>query len=190
MSMIGNFRGISDDDIEALLERPSRVVRLLYDEDPAERRPILGGLFRGGRREAPDDWRPSSAGEELDIDKSWQGIHFLLTGRAFEGDPPLNFILGGGEWLGDVDVGYGPARALRSGEVRAIADALNGVRPDSLRERFDPKTMMDEGVYPEIWDRDPAEDDTLGYLLEYFDDLQAFIRRRAERGEGMLVYLN
>jgi hypothetical protein len=41
MSMIGNFRGVSDDDIEALLERPSRVVRLLYDEDPPERRSIL-----------------------------------------------------------------------------------------------------------------------------------------------------
>jgi hypothetical protein len=190
MSMIGNFRGVSDDDIEALLERPRRVVRLLYDQDPAEPRPILATLFRRGSAETPDDWRPRSAGEELDVDKAWQGIHFLLTGTALEGDPPLNFILGGGEWLGDVDVGYGPARAFKSHEVQAIAAALNGVPPESLRERFDPKTMMDDEVYPEIWDRDPAEDDTLGYLLHNYDDLRAFVRRRAERREGMLVYLN
>jgi hypothetical protein len=192
MSMIGNFRAVSDDDIKALLERPSRVVKLLYDEDPAERRPILGGLFRGPRRETRDDWHPSSAGEELDVDKAWQGIHFLLTGTAWEGDPPLNFINSGtaGTWVGDVDVGYGPARAFDSGEVRAIAEELDKLPPASLRSRFDPQTMMDEGVYPEIWDRDPAEDDTLGYLLEYYDDLRSFVRRTADRGDGMLVYLN
>jgi hypothetical protein len=89
-----------------------------------------------------------------------------------------------------VDVGYGPARAFRSTEVQAIAEALDRSPPEMLRERFDPKTMMDDGVYPEIWDRDPAEDDTLGYLLQYYDDLRGFVRRRAERREGMLVYLN
>lgn len=190
MSMIGNFRAASDDDIAALRERPSRVLRLLYNEDPSERRPILGGLFRGPRREAPDQWRPSGDGEELDIDKAWQGIHFLLTGTSWEGDPPLNFVVSGGEWLGDIDVGYGPARSFMSDEVKAISDALERLPPESLRDRFDPKTMMEEGVYPEIWDRDPADDDTLGYLLEYYDDLRAFVRRRAEQGEGMIVYLN
>jgi hypothetical protein len=36
MSMIGNFRAVRDDDIDAMLERPARVVRLLYDEAPVE----------------------------------------------------------------------------------------------------------------------------------------------------------
>ena len=179
---------MKEDDLNALLDRPSRVVRLLYDEEPSEGGPLLGRFF--GRRRSEDSWRPSSEGDELDVDKAWQGIHFLLTGTAIEGDPPLNFIVGGGRLIGDVDVGYGPARAFANDEVRVIAQALNDVPPESLRERFDPKSMMEEGVYPEIWDRDATEDDTVGYLIENYADLRSFIRRTAERGDGMLVYLN
>jgi Domain of unknown function (DUF1877) len=188
MSMIGNFRSVSDDDIDALLERPTRIHRLLYDDEGSTSEGLVRRLVRG--RQAPDEWRPSGGGEELDIDKAWQGIHFLLTQTDFEGDPPLNFILQGGRWVGDVDVGYGPARALTSEEVREIAAAMQPITPDMLRERFDPPTMMKLGIYPEIWDRDPADDDTLGYLIEYFDDLRAFVERTAERREGMLVYLS
>ena len=29
----------------------------------------------------------------LDIDKSWQGIHQLLCGEPFEGDPPMGYVV-------------------------------------------------------------------------------------------------
>ena len=44
-------------------------------------------------------------------------------------------------------------------------------------------------VYPTIWSRQPEEDDTLGYLLEYYDALREFIAGAAEQGEGLVVYL-
>lgn len=28
--------------------------------------------------------------------------------------------------------------------------------------------MVKKEIYPEIWDRDPKDDDTLGYLIEYY----------------------
>ena len=37
-----------------------------------------------------------------------------------------------------------------------------------FRRRFVPAAMMKADIYPAIWDRDPAEDDTLGYLCDYF----------------------
>jgi hypothetical protein len=191
MSMIGNFRAVRDDDIGAMLERPARVVRLLYDEAPVESGGLLGRLMgRSGSSPEEDEWRPTAAGEELDVDKAWHGIHFLLTGTAWAGDPPLDFIVQGGREIGNIDVGYGPARAFSSSDVRDLAEAVAPIEPEVLRDRFDPEQMMAQGVYPEIWDRDPADDDTLGYLLEYFGDLRAFVRRRAERGEGMLIYVN
>jgi hypothetical protein len=42
---------------------------------------------------------------DLDVDKAWHGIHYLLTGTAWEGDPPLDFIVKGGSQVGDVDDG-------------------------------------------------------------------------------------
>jgi len=58
------------------------------------------------------------------------GIHFLLTGTAWEGDFPLAFIVRGGREVGDV--GYGPARIFTSDEVQAIANALRPITREVL----------------------------------------------------------
>ena len=213
MGMTCNIRAVSDADIADVLEQPARLTRLLYGPGPSNLHPnvqvidltpkgVINALtprwikrsaraFRSvGARVRPtevDSWQPRSDGEELDLDKSWHGIHFLLTGTAYEGEPPLDFIVRGGVEIDDADVGIGPARALRSDEVRAVADAIERFPPDELRERFDSERMLEEGIYPDIWDRDPAEDDALGYLIEHYADLRAFVRRTADRGDGLIV---
>jgi hypothetical protein len=189
MSMIGNFRSLPDEDIRALLEDPARVEELIYGDDMLT--PTNGdvaSLF--GHKADPDLWERHANGDELDVDKAWHGIHFLLTGTAWEGSFPLNFIVSGGTAIGDVDVGYGPARALMSQDVRSLSAALEPLTAGELRGRFDPERMTKLQIYPEIWDRDPAEDDSLAYLIEYYTDLRDFVRRTAERGRGLLVYLN
>ena len=208
-----SIRAASDADIAAVLERPARLKTLLYGTDPVLPHPnvhVIDLTFKGvasaltprwvkrvgyasrsiGARLRPgerDPWQPTSNGEDLDLDKSWQGIHFLLTGTGYEGKPPLDFIVRGGTEIADVEVGISPPRVLKSDEVRPIADALDHLPPDELRERFDPERMLEEGIYPDIWDRDPAEDDTLGYLIEHYTDLRAFVRRAADRGDGLIV---
>jgi len=42
----------------------------------------------------------------------------------------------------------------------------------------------------EIWDRDPKEDDTLGYLMEYVAILREAMPSVTSRGHGLLVVLN
>ena len=167
--MIGNIRLATDAEIGALLADPPRVEEFLYGED--------------GELEPPDD-------VHLELDKSWHGIHFLLTGEAWSGTPPLDFIVSGGRPVGDEDVGYGPARAFSSAEVARVAAALDPITAERLRERFDGQRMVRAEIYPEIWARDPADDDTLGYLVEYFELLKPFVAQAAERQLGMLVYLN
>lgn len=169
MSMIGNFLRVPTKRVEALRENPHRITRLLY---PSEE----------GDTVTSDD-------VHLDLNKAWHGIHYLLNGDAWEGTPPLDFIVGG-QPIGDVDVGYGPARGFTADEVRAIATALAPITGDMLRARFDPKAMMAAEIYPTIWDRDPAQDDTLGWLLDSFENLKEFVLDTAEAGAGMIVYLN
>jgi hypothetical protein len=193
MSMIGNFRSLSDQDVRALLEQPSRVEQLLYGEDvfPGTNGEVVSLFGHGSQPPGKSDaWKQDADGDELDIDKAWHGIHFLLTGTAWEGSFPLNFIVSGGKEIGDVDVGYGPARALMSDDVRTLDAALEPLTTEELERRFDAKQMTKLQIYPEIWDRDPDEDDSLGYLIEYYTDLRDFVRRTAERGHGLLVYLN
>jgi hypothetical protein len=49
---------------------------------------------------------------------------------------------------------------------------------------------MKKEIYPEIWDRSPEGDDTLGYLLEYTRTLRGFLAQAVERNQGLVVYLN
>lgn len=60
---------------------------------------------------------------------------------------------------------------------------------DVLEKRFDPSAMMRLEIYPTIWDRPRDEDDTLAYLLEYYDSLREFVAGAASQGEGLIVYI-
>jgi Domain of unknown function (DUF1877) len=163
--MNGTFRALPDQELESLVAEPSRVEQLLY------------ASFFGGS---------SNGHDELEIDKAWHGLHFLLTGTAWEGDFPLNFIAVGGEEVGD-DLGYGPARGLTSSDVRQIDRALEPLTRQELGQRFDAARMTELQIYPFGWSDDP--DGELDYLLDFYADLRAFVRRTAERGDALLVYL-
>jgi hypothetical protein len=128
--------------------------------------------------------------DSVDLDKAWHGLHFLLTGTAWEGSPPHCFLLMGGEEVEDVDLGYGPARLLRPPAVRAFATALSALDEETLRSRFDPARMLEIDIYPAIWDRPVEQDDTLGYLLAHFAALRDFVGQASAAGRGLLVYLS
>lgn len=169
MGMIMIFRLVRREQLSSLRASPEQVTGFLLEDEGEDAR-------------GPEN--------TLDIDKAWHGLHFLLTGTDWEGEPPLNFIVAGGEQLGDVDVGYGPARAFMPEQLAEISRALDALDPDALRQRFDPVKMTELDIYPSIWDRDPADDDTLGYVLEYFGMLKSFLRKGAQRGLGLLVYMS
>jgi len=126
---------------------------------------------------------------DADLDKAWHAIHYMLTKSAWEGEPPLNFLLKGGAEVGDLEVGYGPARVLTSDEVHQINAALKPIDGEFLKSRFDPAEMTKLEIYPDIWQRDPAEDDTFGYCVEYFRVLKGFFEQAADRNLGLVIYL-
>jgi hypothetical protein len=165
MGMIANFRRLPEADLLRLCEEPELVADYLGEEEP------------------PEKFGPFA---DLDVDKSWHAIHFLLTGSAWEGEPPLNFIAIGGTEIGD-DVGYGPARWLNAAEVASLAAALKNIPTNMLLERFDPAALTAADVYPNIWDRPPEEDDTRGYVEEYYDMLRSFILDAASEHEALLI---
>lgn len=49
--------------------------------------------------------------------------------------------------------------------------------------------MLNLEIYPEIWDRDPSEDDTLGYCLEYFEKLKHFIAAARSNNYGIGIFI-
>ncbi len=125
----------------------------------------------------------------MDLDKAWHGLHFLFTGEAWGGAGPLAFINKGGAKIGDFDVGYGPARAFRSAQARAIADALDALPDGFVRARYDPDHMARLDIYPSIWSAADQQDENIDYLEEYFGLLKGFLADARKDGVGFVAAL-
>ena len=202
MSMILGLVALSDANISRVLQDPPLVWRVIAPDEPeayenartegVKKPTLLSKLFRRAQPSAtvPDLEMSGAEGLETDLDKAWHGIHYFLTGTAWEGEHPRNFLVSGGTEVGDIEVGYGPARVLTAAQTREALDAVNELSDEDLEARFDPQDMLTKEIYPAIWDRDPAEDDTLNYLMEYFQILRGFLNQTVDEGLGIVVYFS
>ncbi|MBB5033691.1 hypothetical protein HNQ65_003281 [Prosthecobacter vanneervenii] len=135
----------------------------------------------------PEDDTEFEAGRYLDIDKSWQIIHFLLTGDALDGDEPLcNAVMGGTE-IGDVEVVYGPARFLLPEQVVEVATALTSISEDELWNRFDIEAARKAEIYPQGW---TGSETDRSYVLNHFKCLKTYFVDAANAQEPVILYLS
>jgi hypothetical protein len=198
MSMIYGLRQASEETISALKRNPQLILSYLGQvepDPPATKASLWQRLF--GSRAIEDEPEPigetlntDEGAEEIDLDKSWHALHFLYSGFEWEGDPPAAFLLNWGESVGDVDVGYGPARVFRTHEVQDIRLFLDQIDETQLRQLYNPKEMSRLKIYPDIWRREPPDDDPLGYAIEYHQILTQFIQRTSDKSLGLVVYLS
>lgn len=161
--MIGNYLRLSPARLADLRANPAAVMDLLYPENGD---------------------RPPG---HLDIDKAWHAIHFLLNSQTWDGAPPLVNAVLGGTPLGDLDVGYGPARFLLPQEVEALAGAVSSISAADLLGRFDPTVFNEAQIYPHGWEGAPHERD---YIASRYRDLVEFVQQAAASGDALLLYLN
>src|SRR5207248_9123201 len=150
--MIGHLRAASDADIARLLANPPEVTRYLYG---------------GG---------DGSDQERVVLNKAWHAIHFALTGSRLGGAEPLNFLASEGTPVGDVDVGYGPARVLTSDRVKALAARLAEISPDEVAGRVDLRTLDEHQIYPGNWQRDGLN---VEYVVSNYREMRKLIVRLA-----------
>ncbi|MDO7885177.1 YfbM family protein [Hymenobacter cheonanensis] len=169
MGMTCELRQLSPAYAQKLLQNPDEVLQ--YYDDASE-------------GELPEE----AQGEDLDLDKAWHGLHYILTGTAGGGESPWNSLLLGGEQVGDEqehDVGYGPARILLPPHVVAFSQALGQLSPAEVSRRFNPVEMTKLDIYPGIWDReDEALDD---WMQDSLAELQSFLQRAVAQQQAVIV---
>ena len=161
MVMIG--LRLSAEQLQAVLDDQARVAKLVYgdlDDDDAD-------------MPEPD----------LDLDKSWHGLHFLLTGTAWDIGEGAGAAILGGDPVGE-DNGYGVPSLIRPGEVRTISAALEALDVDTLRARYRPKELAAADIYPDIWDESDVFET---YLAPNFLELRRFYRTAAARDQAVLL---
>lgn len=182
---------LSDGTLQRIAARPDRLDDVLGQvvvrpPDRPAASPLIARLAGWVARRQPD----LREGANLDIDKAWHGLHFLLTGTAWDGAAPLNFLLGGGTLVAEDENG-GVVRRHAAREVQVIDAALRGLGPAQLRERFVPEQLVRLDIYPYLRPAQatalPGEDD-LRYCLHHFDRLKSFVARAAGAGLGLLTW--
>lgn len=201
MGMALALHTISDENIDKVLTDPPLIWRIIAPDDAdiyeqtrvAQQPGFFAGLFKPKpakvKTEPPELHMAEGEGVETDVDKAWHGIHYLLTGTAGEGTEPLNFLVCGGTAVGDIDVGYGPARVYRSSDVKSIVSALREIDANTLRKRFNPEEMTRLEIYPDIWNRAPEEDDAIGYCIGRYEDLCRFLSNADRDSLGIVLHL-
>jgi uncharacterized protein DUF1877 len=209
MGMTGGLVRASLEEIARLREHPAELPEFLDCGiwAPPNRevrfKGILGWMLRLTPvriYEADPDAVPPPGAEHavrpnVDLDKAWEPLHFLLTGTALEGEEPACYLARGGEELveelDDEESAYSSIRVLTPEQVAAFERHLSSLTIDELRRRFDVNRMVDLRIYAQRRSTKASTDDarTLDHLIEAFEDLRTFVRETAASGAGAIAYL-
>lgn len=165
---------LSDANIARVLADPESIWNVLSPNSSVRRDAVRAQWSLG-----PDERRM------VDLGKDWHGVHYLLCGASWPGNPPLDFLLISGREVGAVDVGYGPARVLQSGEVRAVHAALATLDEPTLRRRYDSDAMNALHIYPSSWGAHPNQVD---WLVSHIADLRAFLDEVVAAQLGVVIW--
>lgn len=127
--------------------------------------------------------------QQLDLDKSWEMIHFLLCRCKENGEPPMGYVV---PMRDENELDFGEATDGRvfyitAQQVREADDYLNSLSDDALREMFDFKEMQKNGVYPLYGKEDASE--IYDYIYFFLTKIREFYHQAAEKGHAISLLI-
>ncbi|WP_312110040.1 YfbM family protein [Brevibacillus reuszeri] len=126
----------------------------------------------------------------LDIDRSWEAIHYLLCGDISDGEPPLGYVVPMTLDKG-IDFGSFGAFSLRAEQVAEALQAMSELDEVQLRLLYDFPAMVKDEVYPLEPDTvsDEDEDEFFAYMLQNFNEIRRFYSQTLAEGKGLIFYI-
>ncbi len=117
----------------------------------------------------------------IDIDKSWDALHFMFKNKM-ETVVPLDFNY----LIEEYTESY--VYHLMSYEVSETYEYLEGIDENGVKTMFNFLDMCDEEVYP-ITDGE-NEHDFFEYIYSNFVQIKEFFKRVAEEGKLIIFYVS
>lgn len=192
MSVTITIRSASDEQIAALSRDADALDKYLNTISDAKaqrlitvagdnQHPMIQEMVRNLESRRP------AAGEEVidvELEKMWMGLHYLLTGQVIPTASPLSVILNSDNPMKSHKVGT--ANAIGSERLALVQQALELLDESMLFSRLDSEKMEAAGVYPQgYW---AACDGDFSHLSDVFRAFKKFLADAKERGEGMIVW--
>lgn len=133
------------------------------------------------------DMEEQDTADFMDIDKSWDGLHFILTGKPasapIEGNALSEAVVGVRMFdeEGEEFIAYTPHSRLPE-----IVKALEAVDIEGLKLKFSPLALHQNDVYPTIWEDDDKEG-LFSYLIDGYKALLALYKEAVEKNMNIVV---
>ncbi|WP_083604453.1 YfbM family protein [Clostridium sp. N3C] len=125
--------------------------------------------------------------EVYDIDKLWDGLHFILTGKSacqpIEGHR-LSEAIVGVTLFNDEDADF--ITYIETEDLNHIVKALEKVDVIELRSNFDTSKLRESEIYPAIWD-DNEKDSLCDELIQEYTNLLNFYKKALAKKANIVV---
>lgn len=139
-----------------------------------------------------DDVEEAQENENLeicDIDKMWDALHFLLTGKpALE---PIEDNLISEAIVGQFNISGEEIDEFISGtksdRVKEIAKALQELDFETYIDKFGMSAFRQNDIYPDIWEYEEEADEIKDDLRASFESLKKFYEKMATQDSAVLV---
>jgi len=163
MGMIGYYIAFPEEEIQQL----AAGTKMLEDMDPYNR-------------------------ENLDIDKSWQALYYVLCEDICDGEPPLGYVvpMDQDNYLEFGDIG---AFYLTLPQLREAYQAIVAMTRDELLAKYNYNKMLEGDIYPLYGDGDVKDGEAeqfFDYLYSYFKNIRKFFAETISEGKGLVFCIS
>ncbi len=123
---------------------------------------------------------------DLDIDKAWQAIHFVLCGTLMDGTPPKGFVV---PMISKQHIDFGEYGAfyLFPEQVQEASQFLESLTEEEFQQMYDFNMLVENEIYP-IHDGDHA-DEFFDYIAEYLQNIKTFYATIVRKEQGVVFYI-
>ena len=139
-----------------------------------------------------DDVEEAQENENLeicDIDKMWDALHFLLTGKS--ANEPIKDNLISEAIVGQFNISGEEIEefisGIKSDRVKEIAKALQELDFEIYIDKFDMSAFRQNDIYPDIWEYEDEADEIKDDLRNSFESLKKFYEKMAAQESAVLV---
>ena len=160
MGMTGSYVAVDKETLQELVSSPSVIMEIDFDDYP-----------------------------NLDIDKAWAAIHFVLCGSEAGGEPPLGYVvpLRDENILGGETNDFIGIFSLAPQQVKEASEAIKGLTEKDFRAKYQFEQLMGNDIYPLIEGEDEGE--FFDYIYENFKSIQEFYKSTSDSGSGVIFYI-
>ena len=132
--------------------------------------------------------------DEYDMDKMWDAMCKMLTGKNFKQRLKTGDIFSSNEpfsWaiFGRSALNEELSEMISYTNVKEVAETLKNVEISALLAKINLKEFASSGTYPDIFGRQSEFEDIRASLREHFAGLLNFYQNAASKGLGVLIVI-